>query len=141
MTTTIIKQTSTVLESVSLASLPALKQPLADGLYGGITTLPDGRNVAVVYLDKAKPPKRASVDKQRAWAKSIGAQLITRAISELIRSTLGDLLPRAWVWTEEDYAPQPSAYAWSCNLINGFVDISRSAEGGAVAVRLIPLIP
>jgi hypothetical protein len=135
-------QTTAVLEAISLASLPALKQPLADGLYGGVITLPDGRNVAVVYLDKAQPPKRASVDKQRAWAKSIGAQLITRAIGSLIVSTLGDLLPQTWVWTEEDYAPDPSAYAWHCLLDDGNVGIiSRSAEGGAVAVRLIPLIP
>lgn len=131
-----------VLEALSLASLPALKQPLADGLYGGVITLPDGRNVAVVYLDKAKPPKRASVDKQRAWAKSIGAQLITRAIGSLIVSTLGELLPQTWVWTEEDYAPQPSACAWYCTLSYGYLDYYyRSAEGGAVAVRLIPLIP
>jgi hypothetical protein len=135
-------QTAAVPEAVSLASLPALKQPLADGLYSGVITLPDGRNVAVVYLDKAKPPKRASADTQRAWAKSIGAQIITRAIGSLIVSTLGDLLPQTWVWTEEDYAPNPSAYAWYCGLGTGYVyNHYRSAEGGAVAVRLIPLIP
>ena len=141
MTTTVIKQTSMVLEAVSLASLPALKQPMADGLYGGVITLPGGRNVAVVYIDKAKPPKRASADKQRAWARSIGAQLITRAIGALIVSTLGDLLPQTWVWTEDDYAPNPSACAWYCYLRDGSVDNNyRRVISGAVAVRLIPLI-
>jgi hypothetical protein len=134
-------ETIAPIETITLAELPALKQPLADGLYGGVITLPDGRNVAVVYLDKAKPPKRMNVDAARAWAKSIGAQLITRAIGSLIVSTLGDLLPQTWVWTEEDWAPDPSAFAWYCILTLGNVNhLSRSAEGGAVAVRLIPLI-
>jgi len=133
-------QAAPIIESISLGALPALKQPLADGLYGGVITLADGRNVAVVYLHEAKPPKRQGVDAQRAWAKSLGAQLVTRAIGSMLVATLGDLLPATWAWTEEDYAPAPSAFAWYCLLISGIVSCSgRSASGGAVAVRLIPL--
>src|SRR6218665_2080357 len=85
--------------SLSLAILPALKQPLADGIFGGVITMPDGAHVAVVFLDKAKPPKRRmDADAMREWAKGIGAQLITRAIGSLLVSTLGDLLPQEWVW-------------------------------------------
>lgn len=127
-------------ESISLGSLPALRQPLADGLYGGVITLADGRNVAVVYLHNAKPPKRQDVDAMRAWAKSIGAQLITCAIGSLLVATLGDLLPQTVVWTEEDYALNPSASAWYCHLDYGCVFSNhRSAKLGAVAVRLIPV--
>lgn len=127
-------------ESIALSALPALKTPLADGIYGGVITLADGRNVAVVWLDKAKPPKRQAVDAQRAWAKSIGAQLITRAIGSMLVATLGNLLPQEWVWTEDDYEPNPSAYAWGCILGDGYVgNGNRSSRGGALAVRLIPL--
>ncbi len=133
---------TTIPETISLAALPAPKQPLADGLYGGVITLAGGQNVAVVYLNNAKPPKRQGVDAQRAWAKSIGAQLITRAIGSLLVATLGDLLPQTWVWTEEDYEPDPSASAWGCFLGYGSVSYgTRSSLGGGVAVRLIPLVP
>ena len=130
---------SDIPQSVSLAALPAVKQPLADGLFGGVITLADGRHVAVVWLDKATPPKRQDVDAQRAWAAEQGAQLITRAMGPLLVSTLGDLLPQTWVWTSED-CDFDSAYAWHCYLNYGNVTFTgRSAKGGAVAVRLIPL--
>lgn len=125
--------------TLRMQDLPALKQPLADGIYGGIITMPDGQNVAVAWLHNAKPPTRMSADAARAWAKSIGAQLISRAIGSLLVSTLGELLPKTWVWTSED-CDFDSAYAWNCYLGDGIVISSyRSADGGAVAVRLIPL--
>jgi hypothetical protein len=126
--------------SISLGDLPALKQPLADGLFGGVHTMRDGRHVAVVYLNNARPPKRSGVDAMRKWAKDLGVQLITRAIGPLLVSTLGDLLPQEVVWTEDDWEPEPSASAWHCYLCYGFVSICcRGAQLGGVAVRLIPL--
>lgn len=126
-----------VLEALPLASLPALKQPLEGGIFCGVITLPDGKHYAVTWLDKEKPPKCNTFAKQMAWAKSIGAQLVTRAIASMLVANVGDLLPSEAVWTCEEYG---SAYAWYCSLSYGGVFIhARSAERGAVAVRLIPL--
>jgi len=127
-------------QTIPFASLPQLGTALHDGKFGGVITLADGKHYAVVKLD-AQPPKRASADVQRAWANGIGAQLITRAIGSLLVSTIPHLLPQEWVWTCEDDADDASC-AWGCTLLDGNVGyLIRSASGGAVAVRLIPLAP
>lgn len=127
-------------QAIPFASLPQLGTDLHDGKFGGVITLADGKHYAVVKLD-AQPPKRASADVQRAWAKGIGAQLITRAIGSLLVSTIPHLLPQEWVWTCEDDADD-SSYAWYCHLGYGSFNYGyRSASGGAVAIRLIPLAP
>jgi hypothetical protein len=129
--------TETTFKPLALASLPALKQSLEGGTFAGVITLPDGTHYAVTVLLDARPPKRLKHAAAVEWAKSVGGQLITRAIGSLIVSTLGDLLPQEWVWTSETYG---SSSAWNCYLGNGGVgNYVRSAEGGAVAVRLIPL--
>ena len=122
---------------MQLANLPALRQPLDGGLFGGVITLADGITYAIVWLNTVQPPEALDFDGARSWAAGVGGHLVTRAIGAMLVANLGDLLPQTWVWTCEE---QNSAYAWVCNLTLGNVFyFGRSAAGGAVAVRMIPL--
>jgi hypothetical protein len=123
-------------DTVSFSSLPALHGALAGGKFAGVITLPDGTHHAVVRLE-AKPCKRLKWDAAKAWAKDVGGQLPSRAVVMLLYATCKALVPTDWYWTDE---PDGASYAWGCYFDDGFLDYGyRSAEGGAVAVRLIPL--
>lgn len=125
-----------VLEALPLASLPALKQPLEGGIFCGVITLPDGLHYAIVKLE-AKPPKRLPWKKAMDWAKSVGGRLPSRAIAALLFSIAKDLFEPDWYWTDE---PEGASYAWRCYFSYGDQYYGRQRyEGGAVAVRLIPL--
>jgi hypothetical protein len=128
--------TETTLEAIPLASLPALKQPLSEGTFCGVITLPDGKHYAVLKLE-AKAPARMPWEKAMAWAQEVGGQLPSRAIAALLFSVAKELFEPDWHWTNE---PDGSAYAWGCYFLNGsqFYYTQRS-KGCAVAVRLIPL--
>lgn len=128
--------TETVTKPTTLASLPELKQPLQDGTYCGVITLPDGKHYAVVKLD-VKAPNRMAWKKAMTWAKSVGGQLPSRAVAALLFSVAQDLFEPNWHWTNE---PEGSSYAWYCFFSNGNQYYSyQSVEACAVAVRLIPL--
>ena len=123
--------------SVTFADLPKLKDQLDGGTFAGVITLADGRHCAVVLL-KDRPKMQLTWQKAIDWARSVGGQLVTPAIALLLHANCPDLLPQTWVWTDK---PEGSSYAWHCNLYHGGVHCGgRSAEGGAVAVRLIPII-
>lgn len=127
---------SEVLETLQLAELPALKQPLAGGIFVGVITLPDGKHYAVVKLD-AKPDRRLSWKKAIEWAQSVGGQLPSRTISALMFAVAKELFEPAWHWTSEE---EGASYAWYCYFDNGYqLTVHKSAKGCAVAVRLIPL--
>lgn len=121
-------------ETLSFSSLPALRAAIDGGTFQGITTLPDGTHCAVIFL--------AIADQDRdhkgrlAWAKELGGVLPTRAIFNLVLTTLATDLPLNWYGTSEEYG---ASDAWHCRSSGSQGFISRSAEGGAVAVRLIPL--
>jgi hypothetical protein len=125
-----------VLEKTTLAGLPALKQPHEGGTFCGVITLPDGLHYAVIKLD-AKAPEQMPWKKAMEWAKSVGGQLPSRAVAALLFSVAQDLFEPDWHWTNE---PMGSSYAWHCDFDLGYQSYdSQSAEGCAVAVRLIPL--
>ena len=122
---------------MQLANLPALRQPLDGGLFGGVITLADGITYAIVWLNTVQPPEALDFDGARSWAAGVGGHLVTRAIGTMLVANLGDLLPQTWVWTCEE---QNSAFAWLCYLSIGNVNSTgRGAQGGAVAVSMIPL--
>ena len=126
------------LEAISLASLPALKQPLEGGTFVGVITLPDGKHYAVVKLE-AKPDKRLTWKKAMEWAKEVGGRLPSRPIAALLFAVAKDLFEPDWYWTDE---AEGKSYAWYCDFYNGYQSIhGQSSEGCAVAVRLIPLVP
>ena len=117
--------------------LPALLGPLAGGTFAGITTQADGAHYAVVLISVAPDDKRYTYDQAQAHAESVGGQRPTRAVWSLLRVTCRDGIPADRYWADE---PEGSPHAWRCHFGNGYVDsYYRSSEGGAVAVRLIPL--
>jgi len=72
------------------------------------------------------------------WAAQAGGQLPSRPIAALLYANARKTIEPDWYWTNEK---EGSSSAWGCNfLIGGQNCCYRSAEGCAVAVRLIPLI-
>ncbi len=121
------------MKAASLKTLPALGQPFPGhpGVYGGLSTTPDGRPYILVRLN-AQPPKRQSHQAQLAWAESQGAQLADRVDGALMHATLPDLRPKEWIWLA---TPGDAYDAWGQDSdgFQGFDD--KSALGGGVAVR------
>ncbi|WP_431512588.1 hypothetical protein [Variovorax sp. DAIF25] len=121
--------------SLTLGALPPLGQSLEGGTFAGITTLADGKHVAVVLL----PIKAEDINWKDAMelAASQGGELPSRAVAALLYVNLKPQLTPRWHWTCESY---DASYAWYCNFDDGHQLTSRkSYEGCAVAVRLIPL--
>ncbi|MBA4343246.1 MAG: hypothetical protein C0423_14005 [Methylibium sp.] len=129
---------------ITLATLPALGQPLDTGLFCGVITRKDGTHCAVVLLAD-KPDTRLTWSKAKAWADGVGGQLPSRPVAALLYANAKDQLQPAWHWTSDtldaDTGDEDDAsYAWGCYFRHGDQNDTReSAEGAAVAVRLIPL--
>lgn len=134
---------TTPIEPIKLASLPAIKQPLAGGTYCGAITRPDGELCAVVLLD-ARPDKDLDWPAAMAWAKEQGGELPTRPVAALLFAAAKDLLQPRWHWTSDEERDEDdegdASYAWYCYFYYGgqYYD-GKSCEGRAVAVRMIPL--
>ena len=129
---------STQTQPITLASLPALKQPLEGGRFCGVITTPDGQHCAVVLLED-RPTERLAWKKAGEWATSIGGRLPSRPIAALLYSLARDLIAADWYWTDE---PEDDDFAWYCNFGNGSQSCLRQdGKGAAVAVRMIPLTP
>ena len=127
---------SEVLSSLSLATLPALKQPLEAGIFAGVITLPDGKHYAVVLLAD-KPTKDLAWKDAMAWAESVGGHLPTRPIAAMLFANAKDQFEEQWHWTSESFG---GSYAWGQTFSYGGQSLTRkSYEGRARAVRLIQL--
>lgn len=130
--------------SIMLAELPPVGQPLHDGTFAGLITTKPGTHCAVVLLD-AKPAKRLRWDNATAWAASLDAQLPTRPVAALLYANLKPQLEAAWHWTSDELQDDTgdaddASCAWLCSFGDGHqFYLRKSAEGAAVAVRLIPL--
>jgi hypothetical protein len=133
-----------VIAAILFSSLPPLGQPLEGGTFQGITTGKDGIHYAVVLVD-AKPGRRLSWQDAKAWAESVDGHLPTRPVAALLYDHAKAKLQPEWHWTcdslEADTGDEDDAsYAWCCRFDDGGQnDTRKSAEGAAVAVRLIPL--
>jgi hypothetical protein len=122
--------------ALSIAELPPLEAELHGGRFAGLVTLPDGTHHAVVLL-AARPDKRLTWKQAMAWAQSAGGRLPSRPIAALLYANARKTIEPDWYWTDETNG---SSDAWYCYFDLGFQYYDyRSAEGAAVAVRLIPL--
>ncbi len=142
MTDKALKQTA--IAAVLLSSLPHIGQPINEGTFQGVITGKDGTHFAVVLLN-AKPEGRMDWRHAKEWAESIGGQLPTRPVAALLYANAKSHFEATWYWTgdtlEADTGDEDDAsYAWYCHFSYGSQNGDRqSAEGAAVAVRLIPL--
>ena len=121
--------------TISLASLPAIGGDLEGGTFAGLTTTPAGAHVAVVLLPGAGTD--LTWTKAKAWAKKQGGELPSRPVAALLFANVKSALQPRWHWTIEE---EDASYAWYCYFSDGYQGHGpKSYEGGAVAVRQIPL--
>ena len=121
--------------TISLASLPAIGADLEGGIFAGLTTKPDGTHYAVVLLPGAGTD--LTWTKAKAWAKKQGGELPSRPVAALLFANVKASLQPRWHWTHEEF---DASYAWLCYFHGGTqYGHHKSYEGGAVAVRQIPL--
>lgn len=127
--------TTSLTDTVSLIDLPEVGQPLGNGIFAGLTTHA-GQHCAIVLLAD-KPPTRLPWRKAMDWAESVGGQLPTRPMAAQLFAAVRTHLDPSWHWTAD---MDGASYAWSCYFTNGHqFSHHKSAEGGARAVRLIPI--
>lgn len=129
--------------TITIAELPALCEPLDGGIFAGLTTLKTGAHVAVVLLPGEAT--RLTWEVAEAWAVANRGQLPTRAMAALLYANCKPHLRPAWHWTADDLQDDTgdksdASYAWDCYFYYGTQNLThKSAEGAAVAVRLIPI--
>ena len=127
--------TDPVPKTIGVAALPLLGAPLAGGLFAGVITTKAGVHCAVVLLPGSG--SKLTWKKASAWAKAQGGELPTRPMAALIVANVAARPREGWHWTSEAL---DASSAWNCNFNNGHqYHLPKSYEGGAVAVRQIPL--
>ena len=125
------------MNTITLAALPAIGAPLADGIFCGLTTQRDGTHSAVVLLP-ARSDKRLTWKKAKAWAAEANGELPTRPVSALLYALAKDHIDADWYWTADEL---DGSYAWYQSFSFGAQSNDhKSYEGRAVAVRLIQLV-
>ena len=120
----------------TFSTLPTLGAPLDGGIFAGVITRKDGTHCAVVRLPDNGT--KLTWKKAMAWAEQQGGELPTRPVAAMLFANIKAMLPKdGWHWTSEE---DDACYAWGCSFGDGSQGYGRkSYEGGAVAVRLIPL--
>jgi len=134
------------IKTVTFAAIAtlALGADLDGGKFAGVTTLKDGTHCAVVVLPN-KADKHLEWDAAMTWAKEAGGQLPTRPVAALLYANAKDQFERTWYWTSDELQADTgyeddASFAWYCNFLGHQSNNRKSAEGAAVAVRLIPLV-
>jgi hypothetical protein len=123
---------------LTLAALPAIGQPLAGGIFAGLTTKPDGTHHAVALLPNT-PADKLKWDAAMAWAKDLDADLPSRPVAALLFATSRNHFEQAWYWTSETDEDDGS-FAWYQHFDDGSQRFGhKSWRGRARAVRLIQL--
>jgi hypothetical protein len=119
-------------------TLPAIGQPVAGGMYAGVTTGSDGAPYALILLAD-KPAKALTWSAARKWAIDLQADLPTRPEAALLFALLKPQFEATWHWTSETHASD-SSYAWNQYFTNGSqFHHHKSYAGRARAVRRLPL--
>jgi len=121
-----------VKNTVKFSELPALGADLDGGEFAGIHTKPDGTHWAVSRLPGfgSKLTHKLAI----ADAKERGGELPTKAVAAMVVVNLK--VDPGWYWTGEEYDASDAWFFFS----DGYTGISsKSAAGGALAVRLIQI--
>ena len=126
--------TPTASATISFVALPSLNAELDGGIFRGCITKKDGTHCAVIQL----PNKAQDLNwkQAKAWAEEQGGQLASKAVAALVTSNAE--IERGWYWTEEEVEGDASC-AWDFGSIGGPGLSRKSAAGGALAFRLIPI--
>jgi len=124
--------TTAPLASIAFAQLPAIGADLEGGEFAGIHTKPDSTHWAVTKL----PGYGSALNHDKALidARERGGELPTKAVSALVTTNLK--IKRGWYWCQET---EGASYAWLFGSYGFTFSNTRSAEGGALAVRLIQI--
>jgi hypothetical protein len=114
--------------SVAFADLPHIKTEWMGGIFAGIHTKKDGTHCAVIKL---------SVTVKKTWKQAMAieeGEMPSKAVAALVVANLE--IEAGWYWTSEEY---DASYAWYFYSYGGTDFGFKSAAGGALSVRLIPL--
>ena len=126
---------STPIKTISITALPAIGADLDGDIFFGVTTSKDGTHNAAFLLPERG--QKLTWKKAIDWAAKQGGALPTRPLAAMLFANLKDKLTPTWHWTSEE---DDASYAWNCHFYyGGQHGTHESYEGGAVAVRLIPL--
>jgi hypothetical protein len=119
---------TTIPATVAFVDLPPIKTEWMGGLFAGIHTKKDGTHCAVVKL---------SITLKQTWKQAMAikeGELPSKAVAALVVANLE--IESGWYWTGEEFDASAAWYFGS----DGDTSIgSKSAAGGALAVRLIPI--
>ena len=125
----------TIIASISLAALPAVGTDLEGGTFDGLTTTKEGTHCAVVLLPGTA--EELTWEAAKAWAAEQGGELPTRTVASLLFANVQPALSPEWHWTADEYDAFGAWYFHSDGHTNAY---RKSALGGALSVRLIPII-
>lgn len=124
-------------EAVPLFKLPGLNRPFEGGVFCGVTTLPDGKHVAIVKLADEPDQPLMGWKQAIAWVKRVRGQLPTPAIAAQLSFLANGHLKRTIYWTSE---PRNSYESWTYDFKRCTLETSGVlGEHSAFAIRLIPL--
>jgi hypothetical protein len=113
---------------------PALGADFDTGKFGGVITLTNGKEVAVVLL--LESTKCMTWHDAMDWAKGIGGQLPSRAVASLLVSNLNGEFWEHWHWTSEIYKSNDRS-AWEYYSDGSVASSDMKEYRVARAVRLI----
>jgi hypothetical protein len=126
------ESTEATITTVKFSDLPAIGADFAGGEFAGIHTKPDGTHWAVSRLPGfgSKLTHKLAI----ADAQARGGELPTKAVAALVVANLK--IEEGWYWTCDVY---DASSAWFFDSYGDTFNVSRSAAGGALAVRLIQI--
>lgn len=107
--------------------------------YAGAVLDADGQHRAHLVLMAARAEHNMTWQAALEWAEAEGGALPTRQEQALLFANCRPHLQAGWHWSCEEHESDAS-YAWGCYFSNGYQSHDhKSYEGGAVAVRRIPI--
>ena len=106
--------------------------------YAGAKLHSDGSFSHDVIVLAARTDDDYSFQGAQEWAKANGGDAPSPEECALIKANCPEVLTKSWVWTNRPHAENAS-YAWYFYSHGDCYYNHKSAQGGALAVRLIPI--